>query len=190
MFFLGKLLAVKTVAQIAAPVIQTKAGVIDKIVQSINTKVEAITSKIKDLFDQEDPKTDPEPENGDDELTSVPGGTSEAVVVYDQSGDGEPDTYVRLSTDEVENPDDLDSYVSTADARLAENGTEATLQKVIFENADGEVTKVLYRTEDGEWSETDPNAAQDIIQPLSDAELAELDTGEEPAEEEEELEAA
>lgn len=174
--FLKKLLLIKSVIQ----------QVVHKIVETVQT--------IVNHKPQPPEPVDPKPEDGGD-LTSVPEGTSEAVVVYDQSGDGDPDTFVRLGTDEVEDPEDLDSYVAAADARLAQDGVDATLQKVIFENADGQVTKVLYRTEDGGWSETDPNAvdpaaeaaedetAEDLMDPMTDEELAELAPEAEEAEE-------
>lgn len=187
MLLLGKLLAVKTVvAKIVAPVIQTKVEVVNKIVETVLNKVETVVGKLKDLLthdhDHGHKPDDCDDKGQQDDLTSVPKNTSEAVVVYDESGDGEPDTYVRLSTDEVEDPDDLDSYVNAADQRLADQGVDADLKKVIFEDSNGQVTKVLYRTEDGDWSETDPNAAQDLMQQMSDQELAELDLGEDAPE--------
>lgn len=192
MLLLGKLFAVKTVvAKIVAPIIQAKVEVVTKVVEAVVQKVETIADKIKDLFGHKHDhdhghghgKDDDCDDRGDD-LTSVPKNTSEAVVVYDESGDDEPDTYVRLGANEVEDPDDLDSYVAAADARLAEQGINADLKKVIFEDRDGQVTKVLYRTEDGGWSDTDPRTeAQDLIQPLSDQELAELDLGDEAQDE-------
>jgi hypothetical protein len=170
--FLKKLLVVKAIVQ----------HVVHEVIETIQTIVNHQPHP-----PQEPDPVDPKPDTEGD-VTSVPGGTAEAVVVYDQSGDGEPDTFVRLGTDEVEDPDSLDSYVAAADARLAQDGVQADLQKVIFEDADGRVTKVLYRTEDGGWSETDPNAAEpaesaaedqtaeDLMEPMTDEELAELDT--------------
>ena len=123
----------------------------------------------------DEPVKDPDPVEPVDQVTSVPAETDQAVLVYDQAGDGEPDTWVRLSVDEVEDPEDLDSYIAAADSRLDERGIEADLLKVIFENGNGEVVKVLYRTEDGEWSETAPDRSEDdLIQPVSDDELGEM----------------
>lgn len=124
----------------------------------------------RDNDDDDQKPTDPE-----DNLTQVPDSTDQAVIVYDQAGDGEPDTFVRLSVDDVADPADLDSYIAAADARLADQDIEADLLKVVFEDAEGTVIQVLYRTEDGGWSETDPAlTAEDLMVEMSDEELEAL----------------
>lgn len=154
----------------------SKLALLKQIIIQTIEKVVAYIEQYNHVEPQPEPQPEPHPEpQPEPNLTDVPPGTDQAVVVYDQSGDGNPDTFVRLSTDDVEDPDDLDSYVNAANARLDANGTEAELQKVIFEDANGTVTKVLYRTDDG-WSETDPNAEteaqtddSDIIDDLMDS---------------------
>jgi len=197
---LFKLSLLKTVtAKIVAPVIQIKPVIIETKVNLISNLIETKTNLICKLVDLKssilnphptEPTTPvkPTPETGD--LTSVPQNTNEAVVTYDSTGDGEQDTFVRFNANEVEDRDDLNSYIAFADERLAQQGIEADLKKVIFEDADGNVIKVLYRTDDG-WSDTDPNTVDststdegedlmtDLFDPANDNEAPDADEDDE-----------
>jgi hypothetical protein len=184
---LFKLSLLKTLAsKIIAPVIEIKPLIIETANNLICKLVDLKTSI---LNPHPTAPTEPvKPET--DELTSVPQNTEEAVVTYDSTGDGEQDTFVRFNANEIEDRDDLDSYIAFADERLAQQGIEADLKKVIFEDADGNVIKVLYRTDDG-WSDTDPDTVDststdegedlmtDLFDPANDNEAPDADEDDE-----------
>lgn len=152
----------------------------------LQSKADALKSKL-DRGDLDDDDVNDEDEFDDEaELTEVPEDTTEAIVVFDVDDEG--DVFIRFPVDQSEGPADMDSLLAEAEQLLLANhelGGEAT--KILFENSDGQVIGYLYRTEDG-WSETPPETAEDLMDEMSEDELAALAGDDEDEDEDETVE--
>ena len=112
-----------------------------------------------------------------------------AVIEYNDDNDDAFDDFIRIQADSVGDPSDPQSYVAALEDHYAQNGESTDMQtdlkKLVFEEANGKVVQVLFKTAEG-FSETDPNAADaaepvgaadamDLMIPMSEAEPAEME---------------
>ncbi|MCB1407634.1 MAG: hypothetical protein KDK01_15615, partial [Rhodobacteraceae bacterium] len=129
---------------------------------------------------------------GDPSDGVIPSTADSAIVVveYNDDDDDAFDDYIRIQADDVTDASDPQSYVDAVADYYAEQGmefdTETEIKKLIFEDKDGTVVKVLYKTEDG-FSETNPEDdqndasdqgdenAQSLMIVMSDDELADME---------------
>lgn len=93
---------------------------------------------------------------------SIPAEADKVLLVIENDDDNDDayDDYVRIAAADVNDPSNLDDYIAAAEEQYAARGDDlescGEVKKIVVEDADGKVIKVLYKADDGTFTDTDP----------------------------------